>query len=79
LTADIAGIEATAHDEHGVIAALDRLRSIDKRKADALEMQALGGATYHEIADFLGVSEQTIKRELTAARALMTVWLDASA
>jgi RNA polymerase sigma factor (TIGR02999 family) len=78
LTADIAGIDATGHDEHGVIAALDRLRSIDKRKADALEMQALGGATYHEIADFLGVSEQTIKRELTAARALMTVWLDAS-
>ena len=79
LTANLAGVDSAGNDEQGVVEALDRLRSIDERKADALEMQALGGATYAEIADFLGVSEQTIKRDLSAARALLTVWLRGSA
>ena len=43
LTANIIGSEAAVADEQGVLAALDRLRSIDTRKADAIEMHALGG------------------------------------
>ena len=79
LTGNLAGVDSAGADEQGVVEALDRLRSIDVRKADAIEMQALGGATYTEIADFLGVSEQTIKRDLAAARALLTVCLTSPA
>ena len=79
LTANLAGTDAASTDEHGLVAALDRLRSLDARKADAIEMQALGGATYGEIATFLEVSEQTVKRDLAAARALLVVWLDDTA
>lgn len=78
LTANIIGSEVAVADEQGVLAALDRLRAIDARKADAIEMHALGGATYSEIADFLAVSEQTIKRDLAAARAVLSVWLGPS-
>jgi RNA polymerase sigma factor (TIGR02999 family) len=79
ITDDIADTHAARLDEFGVVEAMDRLRSIDKRKADALEMQVLGGATYIEIAEFLEVSEQTIKRDLSAARAMLAVWLDTPA
>ncbi|MBX3693035.1 ECF-type sigma factor [Dokdonella sp.] len=76
MTANLAGTEAALVDEHGVIDAIERLRTLDARKADAIEMQAFGGATYAEIADFLGVSEQTVKRDLAAARTLLTAWLE---
>ncbi len=79
LTANLAGAEAALADEHGLVGTLDRLRTLDARKADAIEMHALGGATYAEIAGFLEVSEQTVKRDLAAARALLAVWLDGAA
>ena len=79
LTAGVAGAGGAAVDEHGLVDALDRLRALDGRKADAIEMHALGGATYGEIAAFLEVSEQTVKRDLAAARALLVVWLDGAA
>lgn len=76
LTANLVGAESAMADEHGLVDALDRLRTLDVRKADAIEMHALGGATYSEIAGFLDVSEQTVKRDLAAARALLAVWLE---
>lgn len=79
LTANLAAATDMAIDEHGLVAALDRLRDLDARKADAIEMQALGGATYSEIAAFLDVSEQTVKRDLATARALLVVWLEGPA
>ena len=75
LTANLTGAGGAVVDEHGIVDALDRLRAIDARKADAIEMHALGGATYAEIADLLAISEQTMKRDLSAAKALLTVWL----
>ncbi len=76
LTANLVGDAGMCVDEHGIVEALDRLREIDARKADALEMHALAGATYTDIAAYLAVSEQTVKRDLAAARALLSVWLD---
>lgn len=79
LTANVTGLPGAECDGNGVVDALDRLRAIDARKADAIEMHALGGATYAEIAAFLAVSEQTVKRDLGAARALLAVWLEPAA
>lgn len=79
LTANLVGMSGTQIDEHGIVDAFDRLRTIDSRKADALEMHALAGATYTEIAGFLDISEQTVKRDLAAARALLIVWLQPTA
>ncbi len=75
LTANLTGAVGAGVDEHGILDALDRLRAIDARKAEAIELHALGGATYAEIAGLLAVSEQTVKRDLAAARALLLVWL----
>jgi len=79
LTANLIGETSAALDEIGIVAALDRLRTLDERKADAIEMHALGGATYGEIASFLEISEQTVKRDLASARALLMVWIEPAA
>lgn len=49
--------------------ALVELESLDERKAKAIELHYFAGLEYAEIADVLGVSSATIKRDLTFARA----------
>ncbi len=49
--------------------ALKKLSTLDKRKADALELHYFGGMTYPEIAVALNVSEATIDRDLRFAKA----------
>ena len=51
--------------------ALHSLKEIDARKATIVEMKFFGGLTIPEMAEALGVSEATIKREWTFARALI--------
>jgi RNA polymerase sigma factor (TIGR02999 family) len=49
--------------------ALKRLAEFDPRQAQVLEMHFFGGLTFEEIADQLGVSSRTIKRDWEMARA----------
>jgi RNA polymerase sigma-70 factor, ECF subfamily len=49
--------------------ALRRLAEFDPRQAQVLEMHFFGGLTFEEIADQLGVSSRTIKRDWEMARA----------
>lgn len=53
-------------------AALDRLARFDPRKARVVELIFFGGATYHEAASALNVSDVTIHRDLRMAKA----WLE---
>jgi RNA polymerase sigma factor (TIGR02999 family) len=52
--------------------AFQRLAALDTRKAEALELHYFGGLTLEEIAEVMGVSPTTVKRELRMAKA----WLN---
>ena len=49
--------------------ALQKLASIDERKADILVLHYFGGLTYDETAEALRVSTATIDRDLRLAKA----------
>jgi RNA polymerase sigma factor (TIGR02999 family) len=49
--------------------ALDRLATISPRQAQIVELRYFGGLTVEEAASLLELSEKTIKRDWTAARA----------
>ena len=49
--------------------ALTRLATLDRRQADILEMHFFAGLTFDEIAQQLGLSERTVKRDWSMARA----------
>lgn len=49
--------------------AIDRLRELDDRQAQAIELSYFGGLTYAEIGEALGISEATVDRDLRHARA----------
>src|SRR5262245_12164460 len=51
--------------------ALDDLAALDPRQAGVVELRYFGGLKIEEIAEAIGVSPATVKRELTTA----TVWL----
>lgn len=51
--------------------ALCRLKAIDERQAEVVEMRFFAGMTIAEIAEALGVSERTVSREWDSAR----LWL----
>jgi len=51
--------------------ALTRLRSVQSRAAEALELFYFGGVSYIEMAVVLGVSESTIERDMKFGKAWM--------
>lgn len=51
--------------------ALTRLAALDERLVQVVEMRFFGGLEVTEIAELLGVSEATIKRDTRAARAFL--------
>jgi len=51
--------------------ALAELASLDERQAEIVELRFFGGLKIDEVAEAVGVSPATVKRELTTA----TVWL----
>ncbi|MEO0629550.1 MAG: ECF-type sigma factor [Planctomycetota bacterium] len=66
VTAQESHVDALAfHD------ALERLSSLNQRHADVVEFRVLGTLRIPEIADLLGVSENTVSRDWQAAR----LWL----
>lgn len=53
--------------------ALERLETWDKRQSQIVEMRFFAGLNFEEIAEVMGISERTAKRDWTMARA----WLNA--
>ena len=51
--------------------ALDRLANLDPQQSRIVEMRYFGGLTIRDIAEFLGLSEATVRRSWSSAR----VWL----
>ena len=66
-------------EHHETVAELDdalrRLEAIDERRTRILEQRYFGGLTLEEIAEALGVSLATVKRELRSARAWLALEL----
>lgn len=70
--------ENVAADESQVIAihdALDDLARVDERLARVVEMRYFAGLTEAEIAESLGVTERTVRRDWEKARMLLAVAL----
>ncbi|GAA4787765.1 sigma-70 family RNA polymerase sigma factor [Lysobacter hankyongensis] len=65
----------TLEDMVALDAALTRLSGIDERLARLVEMRYFGGLDENEIADALGVTDRTIRRDWRKARAFLMVQL----
>jgi RNA polymerase sigma-70 factor, ECF subfamily len=59
----------TQDDVAAIDAALTRLEQVDARQAQIVEMRYFGGLTVEQTADALDISDATVKREWTLARA----------
>lgn len=55
--------------------ALTRLKALDGRQAAVVEYHFFGGLTHQEIAEVMGISEPTVRRDWRAARAWLGVQL----
>jgi RNA polymerase sigma factor (TIGR02999 family) len=73
-TADAAGL-APSTDVEAVSVALDELGRLAPGLARLVEMRFFGGLTEQEIAEAIGVSERTVRREWNKARALLLTLL----
>ena len=73
-TTDVPGLPASL-DVERVDAALADLARVDPGLARLVEMRFFGGLTEIEIAEALGSSERTVRREWTKARALLLTFL----
>ena len=51
---------------------LTRLAAFDPQQAKIVELRVFGGLTIEEVAEVLGISSATVKREWTVARAWLT-------
>jgi RNA polymerase sigma-70 factor, ECF subfamily len=58
-----------AVDVEALDRALDRLGEIDARQARIVELRYFSGMTVVEVADVMGISQGTVKRDWTVARA----------
>ena len=67
---------APSVDIEKVNAALEDLRKVDEGLARLVEMRFFGGMTEQEIAEALGTSERTVRREWQKARALLLTFVD---
>jgi len=59
--------------------AMTRLAEFDPRKNQVVELRVFGGLTNSEIAEFVGVSEITVKRDWKLALALLRKQLESDA
>ena len=66
---DIPGPDGEGDDIEAIDGALTQLAALDPRQARIVEMRYFGGLTIEETAQALGISDATVKREWTAARA----------
>jgi RNA polymerase sigma factor (TIGR02999 family) len=64
-------IGAPIEDLLDLAQALDRLATVDERLVRLVEMRFFGGLTATEVAEVLGISERTVKRDWRKAKALL--------
>ncbi|UXI68382.1 ECF-type sigma factor [Tahibacter amnicola] len=64
-------IDAQAEELVGMDKALEKLAQLDERLVSIVELRFFAGLPVKEIADLLGVSEPTVKRDTRAARAFL--------
>jgi RNA polymerase sigma factor (TIGR02999 family) len=74
----VAGRADPAEMVLAVDAALQRLAEYDKRQARIVELRYFAGLSIEETAALLDVSERTVKREWTVARAWLRAELSSS-
>jgi RNA polymerase sigma factor (TIGR02999 family) len=66
-------VQTTPEQILSLYEALKKLKSLNKRQARVVEYHFFGGFKHHEIADHLGVSEETIRRDWRLARAWLSI------
>jgi len=77
LDTDIAGSVASGeNDVLRVHEALEVLAKADERLAQVVELRYFGGMTEAEIAEVLGTSERTVRRDWEKARLLLSAALE---
>jgi RNA polymerase sigma-70 factor, ECF subfamily len=69
LESALAFVEGQYADFLALDEALDRLSEWDPRQSRVVEMRFFGGLSFEEIAEVLGISERTAKRDWRMARA----------
>jgi RNA polymerase sigma factor (TIGR02999 family) len=68
-------IHTTPDEILALYEALKRLKHLNKRQGKVVEYHFFGGFNHHEIAEYLGVSEETIRRDWRLARAWLSLEL----
>ena len=76
LDTDIADLTPRANDAEAVSDAVKDLDKMYPELARLVEMRFFGGMTEPEIAEVLGISERTVRREWDKARAILLVLLE---
>jgi RNA polymerase sigma factor (TIGR02999 family) len=69
--AESIGVEVLADEMLAIDRALTRLATLDERLASVVEWRYFGGMTEGEVADALGVTERTVRRDWKKARAFL--------
>jgi RNA polymerase sigma-70 factor, ECF subfamily len=69
LDSALAFVEGQHADLLALDEALERLKEWDPRQSQVVEMHFFGGLGFEEIAEVLGISDRTAKRDWTMARA----------
>jgi RNA polymerase sigma factor (TIGR02999 family) len=72
-------VDGLAEEVLDLDAALDALDGLDTRKAQIVQMKFFAGMTNQEAAEALGVSDATVERDWTLARAWLIARMHASA
>jgi len=68
-------IHTTPEDILVLHEALKKLKLLNKRQGKVVEYYFFGGFKHHEIAEYLGVSEETVRRDWRLARAWLSLEL----
>jgi RNA polymerase sigma factor (TIGR02999 family) len=71
LDENVAVVQQRGVDLIALDSALDKLAQLDPRQSRIVELRFFGGLTEEEIADVLGVSAITVKRDWRIARAVL--------
>lgn len=71
-------VDAQAEQLVGMDRALEKLAALDARLVQVVELRFFAGLDVRDIAELLGVSEPTIKRDTRAAKAFLQKELDAA-